>query len=108
MGVLTDVCDAVGDELSPYCDEIMHMLIHNLGSDAVHRSIKPQASMLRSSNTRAACIWVLFCFFTLFCALGFMPACVCWPACHLSATWKAHWMAWWFVDGCAAHAALQS
>ncbi|KIY96712.1 Importin subunit beta-1 [Monoraphidium neglectum] len=42
VGVLTDVCDAVGDELAPYSDEIMNMLIHNLGSDAVHRSIKPQ------------------------------------------------------------------
>ncbi len=42
VGVLTDVADAVGDELGPYCDEIMGMLIHNLGSNDVHRSIKPQ------------------------------------------------------------------
>ncbi|KIY91504.1 Importin subunit beta-1, partial [Monoraphidium neglectum] len=43
VGVLTDVCDAVGDELAPYGDEVVGMLIHNLGSNDVHRSIKPQA-----------------------------------------------------------------
>jgi hypothetical protein len=47
VGVLTDVCDAVGDELAPYCDEIMGMLIHNLGSNDVHRSIKPQVRVRR-------------------------------------------------------------
>lgn len=42
VGALTDVADAVGEGLLPYCDEIMGVLIANLGSPDVHRSIKPQ------------------------------------------------------------------
>eukprot|EP00775_Hariotina_reticulata_P014411 gene14411-14517_t len=42
VGVLGDVARNVEADLLPYCDEIMHLLIHNLGSNDVHRSIKPQ------------------------------------------------------------------
>ncbi|GBF94393.1 importin subunit beta-like [Raphidocelis subcapitata] len=42
VGVLTDVVDAVGEDFGPYCDEVMGLLVHNLGSNEVHRSIKPQ------------------------------------------------------------------
>lgn len=42
VGVLGDVSRNVETDLLPYCDEIMQLLIHNLGSNDVHRSIKPQ------------------------------------------------------------------
>lgn len=42
VGTLGDVARNVETDLLPYCDEIMQLLIHNLGSNDVHRSIKPQ------------------------------------------------------------------
>lgn len=42
MGVLGDLCRSVETDLLPYCDEIMQLLIHNLSSNDVHRTIKPQ------------------------------------------------------------------
>ncbi|KAF8069441.1 KPNB1 [Scenedesmus sp. PABB004] len=42
VGVLGDVARNVESDLLPYCDEIMQLLIHNLSSNDVHRSIKPQ------------------------------------------------------------------
>jgi importin subunit beta-1 len=42
VGVLGDVARNVEDDLYPYCDGIMGLLINNLGSHEVHRSIKPQ------------------------------------------------------------------
>jgi hypothetical protein len=42
VGVLGDISRNVETDLLPYCDEIMQLLIHNLGSNDVHRSIKPQ------------------------------------------------------------------
>jgi len=42
VGVLGDVCRAVEDGILPYCDEIMSLLIQNLGCEDVHRTIKPQ------------------------------------------------------------------
>lgn len=42
VGVLGDVARNVEDDLYPYCDEIMQLMIQNLGSNEVHRSIKPQ------------------------------------------------------------------
>jgi importin subunit beta-1 len=42
VGVLSDLITNVGPELEPYCDEIMQLLIVNLGSNDVHRTIKPQ------------------------------------------------------------------
>jgi importin subunit beta-1 len=44
VGVLGDISRNVETDLLPYCDEIMQLLIHNLGSNEVHRSIKPQVS----------------------------------------------------------------
>lgn len=42
VGVLGDLSRNVETDLLPYCDEIMQLLIHNLGSNEVHRTIKPQ------------------------------------------------------------------
>lgn len=42
VGTLGDVARNVESDLLPYCPEIMQLLIHNLGSNEVHRSIKPQ------------------------------------------------------------------
>jgi importin subunit beta-1 len=42
VGVLGDVARNVEEELLPYCDELMQLLVVNLGSHEVHRSIKPQ------------------------------------------------------------------
>jgi hypothetical protein len=42
VGVLGDVARNVEEDLYPYCDGIMGLLITNLGSHEVHRSIKPQ------------------------------------------------------------------
>lgn len=42
VGVLGDVCRNVDDGIYPYCDDIMSLLIQNLGREDVHRTIKPQ------------------------------------------------------------------
>ncbi|KAL6753595.1 ARM repeat-containing protein [Haematococcus lacustris] len=42
VGVLGDVCRNVEEAILPYCDEIMSILITNLGREDVHRNIKPQ------------------------------------------------------------------
>ncbi|KAG1660011.1 hypothetical protein FOA52_009831 [Chlamydomonas sp. UWO 241] len=42
VGVLGDVCRAVEDGILPYCDDIMSLLVQNLGCEDVHRTIKPQ------------------------------------------------------------------
>lgn len=44
VGVLGDLCRNVEEDILPYCDEVMQLLIHNLGSNDVHRTIKPQVS----------------------------------------------------------------
>ena len=41
VGVLGDVCRNVELEILPYCDEIMSLLVQNLGREDVHRNIKP-------------------------------------------------------------------
>jgi importin subunit beta-1 len=41
VGVLGDVCRNVEAEILPYCDEIMSLLVVNLGREDVHRNIKP-------------------------------------------------------------------
>jgi hypothetical protein len=46
----------VETDLLPYCDEIMQLLIHNLGSNEVHRSIKPQVSMRAVSCASSVCL----------------------------------------------------
>lgn len=42
MGVLGDVCRNVEEGIFPHCDDIMSILITNLGREDVHRTIKPQ------------------------------------------------------------------
>lgn len=42
VGVLGDVCRNVEEGILPYCDDLMSILINNLGREDVHRTIKPQ------------------------------------------------------------------
>ncbi|XP_064598231.1 importin subunit beta-1-like [Liolophura sinensis] len=42
VGVTGDICRALGNKILVYCDDIMMMLLENLGNDKVHRSVKPQ------------------------------------------------------------------
>nr|CAB3260072.1 importin subunit beta-1-like [Phallusia mammillata] len=41
VGVVGDICRAVGRQVLPYCDEIMTELLTNLSDASVHRSVKP-------------------------------------------------------------------
>lgn len=54
VGVLGDLVRNVEGDLLPYCDEIMQLLIHNLGSNEVHRTIKPQVSRCTSLPLQVA------------------------------------------------------
>jgi importin subunit beta-1 len=42
VGVLGDVCRAVGPAIWPYCDELVSVILANLGSPNIHRTIKPE------------------------------------------------------------------
>lgn len=42
VGLVGDLCRALGQKMLPYCDEVMMMLLENLGNSTVHRSVKPQ------------------------------------------------------------------
>ncbi|CAK9812724.1 Importin subunit beta-1 [Anthophora plagiata] len=42
VGVTGDICRALKNKMLPYCDEIMTLLLENLGNNTVHRSVKPQ------------------------------------------------------------------
>ena len=42
VGVLGDVCRAIEDQIAPYTEPIMAILLHNLESADVQRNIKPQ------------------------------------------------------------------
>ncbi|GFR39763.1 hypothetical protein Agub_g247 [Astrephomene gubernaculifera] len=42
VGVLGDVSRAVGAAIWPYCDELVSIILANLGSPNVHRNIKPE------------------------------------------------------------------
>mmetsp|Transcript_36758 Transcript_36758/g.92846 ORF Transcript_36758/g.92846 Transcript_36758/m.92846 type:complete len:881 (-) Transcript_36758:305-2947(-) len=42
VGVLGDICRNVEEGILPHCDEVMSILITNLGREDVHRTIKPQ------------------------------------------------------------------
>lgn len=48
MGVLGDVARNIEEELFPYCDEIMQLLILNLGSHEV-REVQPRGGEGRSA-----------------------------------------------------------
>jgi hypothetical protein len=78
VGVLGDLCRNVETDLLPYCDEIMQLLIHNLGSNDVHRTIKPQVS---TSRALCLCVVGLFRLLTDFgtCMIGlFQKSRTCW------------------------------
>ncbi|XP_011306914.1 importin subunit beta-1 isoform X1 [Fopius arisanus] len=42
VGLTGDICRALKGKMLPYCDEIMMLLLENLGNESVHRSVKPQ------------------------------------------------------------------
>ncbi|XP_076225790.1 importin subunit beta Fs(2)Ket isoform X1 [Nomia melanderi] len=42
VGLTGDICRALKNKMLPYCDEIMTVLLENLGNNSVHRSVKPQ------------------------------------------------------------------
>ncbi|XP_025092780.1 importin subunit beta-1-like isoform X1 [Pomacea canaliculata] len=42
VGLVGDLCRALGIKVLPYCNELMMMLLENLGNENVHRSVKPQ------------------------------------------------------------------
>ncbi|KAM7286013.1 importin subunit beta-1 isoform X2 [Ixodes scapularis] len=42
VGLTGDICRALGSKVLPFCDDIMTMLLENLGNNNVHRSVKPQ------------------------------------------------------------------
>ncbi|XP_052230291.1 importin subunit beta-1-like isoform X2 [Dreissena polymorpha] len=42
VGIVGDLSRALGQKILPYCDEIMLLLLENLGNGGVHRSVKPQ------------------------------------------------------------------
>jgi len=42
VGLTGDICRALKSKALPYCDEIMTLLLENLGNNTVHRSVKPQ------------------------------------------------------------------
>lgn len=41
VGVTGDICRALSDKVEPYCDELMHILVENLGNNNVDRNVKP-------------------------------------------------------------------
>ncbi|KAF8098800.1 hypothetical protein N665_0257s0014 [Sinapis alba] len=41
VGVIGDICRALDEKVLPFCDQIMTLLIQNLQSDALNRSVKP-------------------------------------------------------------------
>ncbi|KAH8334301.1 importin subunit beta [Drosophila kikkawai] len=42
VGVTGDIFRAVKDQMVPYCDEIMSVMLNNLAEPTLHRSVKPQ------------------------------------------------------------------
>ncbi|GMH28090.1 hypothetical protein Nepgr_029933 [Nepenthes gracilis] len=41
VGVVGDICRALEDKILPYCDAIMTLLLKDLSSNQLHRSVKP-------------------------------------------------------------------
>uniref|UniRef100_A0A4W3JCR2 Karyopherin (importin) beta 1 n=1 Tax=Callorhinchus milii TaxID=7868 RepID=A0A4W3JCR2_CALMI len=42
VGLVGDLCRALQSNMLPFCDEMMQLLLENLGNENVHRSVKPQ------------------------------------------------------------------
>lgn len=41
VGLIGDICRALGEQSAQYCDEFMNALLKNLQSELLHRSVKP-------------------------------------------------------------------
>ncbi|KAI8646872.1 armadillo-type protein [Parasitella parasitica] len=41
VGVIGDICRALGKDATPYCNELMQLLVTNLQSPVLHRTVKP-------------------------------------------------------------------
>jgi importin subunit beta-1 len=41
VGIIGDICRALGQSAAPYCNEFMQLLVSNLQSPILHRSVKP-------------------------------------------------------------------
>lgn len=41
VGLIGDICRALGRDASPYCNNLMQLLVTNLQSPVLHRSVKP-------------------------------------------------------------------
>ena len=41
VGVLADITRAIGENILPFCDDLMTVLLTNLQDADVHRSVKP-------------------------------------------------------------------
>jgi importin subunit beta-1 len=41
VGLIGDICRSLGEACLPYCDNFMNMLLQNLQSPILHRSVKP-------------------------------------------------------------------
>lgn len=46
IGVVGDLCRAIGKDVLPLCDEIMQSCLENLADNSVHRSVKPHVLSL--------------------------------------------------------------
>ncbi|XP_067687629.1 importin subunit beta-1-like isoform X2 [Haliotis asinina] len=42
VGLVGDLCRALGSKVFPYCNDLMLLLMENLRNESVHRSVKPQ------------------------------------------------------------------
>lgn len=42
VGLIGDICRALSTQVLPHCDELMQILVENLGNNEVHRQVKPQ------------------------------------------------------------------
>uniref|UniRef100_U5EL75 Putative karyopherin importin beta 1 n=1 Tax=Corethrella appendiculata TaxID=1370023 RepID=U5EL75_9DIPT len=42
VGLAGDICRGLKNKITPYCDEIMTLLLENLSNPTIHRSVKPQ------------------------------------------------------------------
>ena len=41
VGVVGDICRALDAKVEPYCESIVYLLLRDLGSDKLHRDVKP-------------------------------------------------------------------
>jgi len=42
VGLIGDICRALGPKVLPFCDDIMRLLLETLGNNGVERKVKPQ------------------------------------------------------------------